>query len=61
MASHWCERGELIELSLNLPDLRCAQGPELLEWNRLQCLDHLPFGSNGSREPPELAETVTVF
>ena len=61
MASHWCERGELIELSLNLPDLRCAQGPELLEGNRLQCLDHLPFGSNGSRDPPEVAETVTVF
>ena len=61
MASHWCERGELIELSLYLPDLRCAQGPELLEANRLQCLAHLPFGSNGSRDPPEVAETVTVF
>ena len=61
MASHWCERGELIELTLNLPDFRGAEGPELLEGNRLQCLDHLPFGSKGRREPPEVAETVTVF
>ena len=36
MASHWCERGELIELTLNVPDFRGAEGPELLEGNRLQ-------------------------
>ena len=61
MASHGCERGELIELTLHIPYLRSAEGPELLEGNRLQSLDHLPFGSKGSRDPPELAETVTVF
>ena len=61
MASHGCERWELIELTLDVPDFRGAEGPELLEGNRLQCLDHLPFGSKGSREPPEVAETVTVF
>ena len=62
MASHWCEGGELIELTLHLPDFRGAEGTEFLEGNRLQCLDHLPpFGSKGRREPPEVAETVTVF
>ena len=59
--SNGCERREVIELSLNVPHLWSTQGPELLERNRLQSLNHLPFGSNGSLEPPDVADTVTVF
>ena len=61
LATHWGQRRQLIKMSFNGPVAGNTEHPEFLEGNRLQCLDHLPFGSNGSREPPEVAETVTVF